>query len=64
MIIPAETNTMATLLASLGTVVTQALDWVGDIATTIVSQPLLLMTTGLLLLGGCIGIFGRLLSKN
>ena len=64
MIIPAETNTMATLLASLGTVVTKALEWVGDIATTIVSQPLLLMTTGLLLLGGCIGIFGRLLSKN
>lgn len=63
MIVPA-TNTMATLLASLGTVVTECLGWVGDICATIVSEPLLLMTTGLLLLGGCIGIFGRLLSKN
>ena len=64
MFIPADTNTMATLLASLGTVVTKVLEYVGSICTTIVSNPLLLMTTGLLLLGGCIGIFGRLLSKN
>lgn len=64
MFFPEPTNTMATLLASLGTVVTKALEWVGNICTTIVSEPLLLMTTGLLLLGGCIGIFGRLLSKN
>ena len=64
MIFPADTNTMATLLSSLGTVVTKVLEYVGNICTTIVSEPLLLMTTGLLLLGGCIGIFGRLLSKN
>ena len=38
--------------------------YVGTICTTIVGQPLLLMTTGFLLIGGCIGIFGRLLSKN
>ena len=55
---------MSDLLTSLGSVVTAALGSVGNICTTIVSQPLLLMTTGLLLLGGCIGIFGRLLSKN
>lgn len=55
---------MADLLATLGTVVTQVLTWVGTVASTVVSTPLLLLTTGFLVLGGAIGIFGRLLSKN
>lgn len=55
---------MAALLTDLGTVVTQVMSWVGDVASTIVSTPLLLITTGFLVLGGAIGIFGRLLSKN
>lgn len=55
---------MAGLLSSLGEVVTAVMTYVGTICTTIIGQPLLLMTTGFLLLGGCIGIFGRLLSKN
>lgn len=59
-----ETNTMANLLSSLATVVTQVMTWVGTIASTIVDTPLLLLTTGFLVLGGAIGIFGRLLSKN
>ena len=59
-----EPTPMASLLSDLGTVVTQVMTWVGNIATTIVSTPLLLVTTGFLVLGGAIGIFGRLLSKN
>lgn len=55
---------MADLLSELGTVVTQVLTWVGNVATTIVSTPILLMTTGFLVLGGAVGIFGRLLSRN
>ena len=55
---------MAALLSSLGEVVTAVMTYVGDICSTIIGQPLLLMTTGFLLIGGCIGIFGRLLSKN
>lgn len=55
---------MADLLTELGTVVTQVLTWVGSVASTIVSTPLLLLTSGFLVLGGAIGIFGRLLSKN
>lgn len=55
---------MSELLTELGTVVTQVLTWVGNVATTIVDTPILLMTTGFLVLGGAIGIFGRLLSKN
>lgn len=55
---------MAELLGTLGDVVTQVMLWVGNVASTIVSTPLLLLTTGFLVLGGAIGIFGRLLSKN
>lgn len=58
------TNTMATLLADLGTVGTEVLEFAGDVCTTIVSTPLLLFTTGFLFIGGVIGIVGRLLSRN
>lgn len=59
-----EEITMASLLSTLASVVTQILTWVGSVASTIVDTPLLLFTTGFLALGGAIGIFGRLLSKN
>lgn len=59
-----EANTMSALLTDLSTVVTQIFTWIGTVASTIVSTPLLLLTTGFLVLGGAIGIFGRLLSKN
>lgn len=55
---------MADLLSSLGLVVNQVFVWVGTVATTITTTPLLLLTTGFLVLGGAIGIFGRLLSRN
>lgn len=55
---------MADLLTQLGTVATSVLSQVGAVATTIVGTPILLMTTGILFLGGAIGIFGRLLSKS
>lgn len=57
-------TTMTELLTDLGTVVTQVMTWVGSVATTITDTPLLLLTTGFLVLGGAIGIFGRLLSRN
>ena len=59
-----EGSTMATLLGDLGTVASEVLAVVGDVASKIVSTPILLMTTGILFLGGAIGIFGRLLSKS
>lgn len=55
---------MADLLTSLGLVVTDVLGYVGDIATVIVSTPILLLTTGVLILGAAIGIFSRLLAKS
>lgn len=55
---------MAELLTNLGTVVTAVFGWVGTVATTITETPILLLTTGFLVLGGAVGIFGRLLSRN
>ena len=55
---------MSELLSQLGLVVTQTLTWVGNVASTIVGTPILLVTTGVLMLGAAIGIFGRLLSKS
>lgn len=61
---PATPTAMGSLLTQLGLVVTQVFTWVGTVAETIVGNPLLLLTTGFLVLGGAIGIFGRLLSRN
>lgn len=55
---------MQALLSDLGTVATKVISVVGDVASTIVNTPILLMTTGVLFLGAAIGIFGRLLSKS
>lgn len=59
-----DVTPMGSLLADLGHVVTAVLGYVGDVCTTIVGQPVLLLTMGILLIGGAIGIFGRLLSRG
>lgn len=56
--------TMSSLLTDLGTVVTQFFTWVGEVAKTITTTPILLLTTGVLMIGAAVGIFGRMLSKN
>ena len=58
------TSVMDALLTQLGTVATKVLSIVGEVCTTIVAQPFLLLTTGILLLGGAVGIVGRLLSRG
>lgn len=58
------TSGMSSLISQFASVATSIFTQVGKIADTIVSNPLLLFTTGFLFLGGCIGIFGRLLSRN
>lgn len=57
-------QTMGSLVEELGTVVTAVFGWVVEVAATITDTPILLLTTGFLVLGGAIGIFGRLLSRN
>lgn len=58
------TTGMGSLLGSLGTVAEAVIDQIAVICSTIVGQPLLLLTVGFLFIGGCIGIFGRLLSRG
>lgn len=55
---------MDNLLTDLALVVTKVVTWVGDVADVIVANPIMLVTTGFLVLGGAVGIFGRLLSKS
>ena len=55
---------MTELLADLGVVITNIFAYISSIAECIVSTPLLLFTVGFLFLGGCVGIFGRLLSRH
>lgn len=55
---------MATLLEQVGNVVTETLGWVEEAVETIVGSPFLLLTTGILVLGGAVGILGRLLSRR
>lgn len=55
---------MADLLTQIGTIVTRIIATVGDVANTIVTTPILLLTVGFLFIGGCVGIFGRLLSRS
>ena len=63
-LLEATVPTMQTLLGDMTTVGEKALDIVGKVVNTIVSNPLLLMTTGILFLGAAVGILGRLLSKS
>lgn len=55
---------MTGMLTDLGVVITHIFSYISSIAETIVGTPLLLFTVGFLFLGGCVGIFGRLLSRN
>lgn len=55
---------MSTLLTDLAAVATAVITQVGTICSTVVGQPLLLLTVGFLFIGGAIGIFGRLLSRG
>ena len=57
-------SAMAGLLTNLATIVTKIIGWVGDVASMITDTPILLFTVGFLAIGGAVGIFGRLLSRN
>lgn len=55
---------MTSFLSDISSIVTQILTWVASVCTTITGQPILLFTVGFLAIGGAVGIFGRLLSRN
>ena len=60
-----ETVTMATLIAAVGDVFEAAIGWVGQVASTIAGQPILLLAcVGIPLCGLGVGMFNRLLSAR
>ncbi len=59
-----EGSNMTTLITDLSSIVTACLGWVADAVDTIVGNPFLLLTTGVLMLGAAVGIIGRLLSRG
>ena len=57
-------STMTEFLATMSEIATWVFGQVGTVGETIMNTPFLLVTTGVMLVGAAIGIFGRLLSKN
>ena len=55
-----EPTAMQALLSDIGSVITQLLTWVGNVITTIVGQPLLLIPFAIFVVGACVGLFARL----
>lgn len=47
-----------------GTVISSMLGWITDIGNTIVNNGILFVSVGIFLLGGAIGVLGRLLSRG
>ncbi len=50
-------------LDTLGQIFTQIMGWVGNLVTTIASQPLLLLPVGIFVVGAVIGLAGRLIGR-
>ena len=55
---------MEALITSVGDVFSAAIGWVGTVATTVTSNPILLIFCILPLVGIGVGLFKRLLSVN
>ena len=55
---------MEAILTAVSTVFTTAIGWVGDVATAIAEQPLLLIFAVLPLVGLGVGLFKRLIHVN
>ena len=61
MILKDTTMTVATLMETIGTMFTTAISWVGDVAETIGSHPILILGVLLPIIGLGIGFFKRLM---
>lgn len=55
---------LSDVLSSAGSTVTSMLGWVTDVANAVVSNGVIFLGVSIFVLGGVIGIFGRLLSRN
>lgn len=56
--------TISSLISNVGTLFTAAIDWVGTVGDTIVSNPILLLFCSIPLVGLGVGLFKRLLNVN
>lgn len=56
-------NTITGIMEESGNVVSNILNWVGDIANTIVQTPLLFVGVGLFVLGAAVSFVRRLLRR-
>lgn len=50
-------------LSTLGEIFTQIMTWVGNLVSTIASQPLLLLPVGIFMVGAVIGLASRLIGR-
>lgn len=48
-------------LTSLGSIFTQFMTWMGELYTVIVSHPIMMLTLGIFVVGGAIGLIFRLI---
>ena len=59
------TVTIASLITNVGTVFTNAIEWVGEVAATVAGEPILLLgCVGVPLCGLGVGLFKRLLHTH
>lgn len=56
------TVTLASILTDIGSIVTQALSWAGDVVDFIVENPLIFVFVGVALVGLGIGMVKRMVS--
>lgn len=59
-----ETSAMGNLLTTIGEVSTWAMGQIPEIGEAIATTPVLALGLGFFLIGGAIGIFGRLLVRG
>ena len=57
-----EGTTVTTLLETVGSVVTESISWMGDVATAVTGNPLLLFGVAIGFAGIGIGLFKRIFS--
>lgn len=58
------TATVSSIIGTVGSIFEAAIGWVGDVATCVTSNPILLIFAVIGLVGLGVGLFKRLLSVN
>ena len=62
---PVAPVTLATIVSVIGSVFSHCMEWVGEVSTTVVNSPILLLAcVGVPLCGLGVGMFGRLIHSR